>query len=94
MENDLFNITIKFAEDSFKASIKRSDERLYRSAANYVDNKFQEYRKRYPKQHIEKHLSLVSLEIALELLKEREEKGSVYDQIGKLVKELEENLKK
>jgi len=94
MENDLFNITIKFAEDSFKASIKRSDEQLYRSAANYVDNKFQEYRKRYPKQHIEKHLSLVSLEIALELLKEKEENDSVYNRIEILEKELKENLKK
>jgi len=94
MEDGLFNITINFAEKSFKPRIKRSQEALYRNAANYVESKIQEYRKRYPKQSIDTHLSLVSLELALELLKEREEKGSVYDQIEKLVKELEENLKK
>ena len=96
MEDGLFYITINFAEKSFKTRIKRSQEAeaLYRNAANYVESKIQEYRKRYPKQSIDTHLSLVSLELALELLKEREEKSSVYDQIGKLVKELEDNLKK
>ena len=94
MEDDLFNITINFAEKSFKPRIKRSQEGLYRNAANYVENKIQEYRKKYPKQDIDTHLSLVSLELALELLKEREKKDSVYNRIEILVKELEENLKK
>lgn len=94
MEDDLFNITINFAEKSFKPRIKRNQEKLYRNAANYVENKIQAYRKKYPKQDMDTHLSLVSLELALELLKEREEKGSVYNQIEKLVEELEDNLKK
>ncbi len=94
MEDDLFNITINFAEKTFKPRIKRSQEGLYRNAASYVENKIQEYRKRYPKQSIDTHLSLVSLELALELLKEKDEKDSIYNQIGILVKELEENLKK
>ena len=94
MEDDLFNITINFAEKSFKPRIKRSEEKLYRDAANYVENKIQEYRKKYSTKSIDTHLSLVSLELALELLKEREERDSVYSQIEILEKELKENLKK
>ena len=93
MEDDLFNITINFAEKSFKPRIKRSQEKLYRNAANYVENKIQEYRKKYPKQSIDTHLSLASLDLSLELLKEKEEKDAVYNQIEILVKELQENLK-
>ena len=93
MEDGLFNITISFAERSFKPRIKRSQEAQYRNAANYVENKIQEYRKKYPKQSIDTHLSLVSLELALELLKEKEEKDAVYNQIDILVKELQEDLK-
>ena len=94
MEDDFFYITIKFAENRFPTRIKRSQEELYRNAADYVEKKIQEYRKEYPKQSMDTHLSVVSLDLALELLKEREEKSSVYNQVEKLVKELEDNLKK
>ncbi len=94
MEDDFFNITINFAEKTFKPRIKRSQEKLYRNAANCVENKIQAYRKKYPKQDMDTHLSLVSLDLALELLKEKEDKSSVRLRIEKLVEELEENLKK
>ena len=94
MEDDLFYITINVAEViDLKIRIKRDDEEQYRNAANYVKSKFQEYQKKHPKQGIETHLSLVSLELALEVLEDKKEKGSIYNRIGKLVKELEENFK-
>ena len=94
MEDDLFYITINVAEViDLKIRINRNDEEQYRNAANYVKNKFQEYQKRHPKQNIETLLSLVSLDLALEVLEDKKEKGSVYNLIGKLVKELEDNFK-
>jgi len=94
MEDDFFNITINFAEKTFKPRIKRSQEKLYRNAANCVEDKIQAYRKKYPKQDMDMHLSLVSLDLALELLKEKDDKSSTRLRIEKLVGELEENLKK
>ena len=94
MENDLFNITINFAEQSFKPKIKREEEALYRNAAKCVDDKFLEYRKKHPRQGADIHLSLVSLELAIELLKKNKEMDSVCQKTGTLLKELEEELKK
>jgi len=94
MEDDFFNITINFAEKTFKPRIKRSQEKLYRDAADCVEDKIQVYRKKYPKQDMDTHLSLVSLDLALELLKEKDNKSSTRLRIEKLVGELEENLKK
>jgi cell division protein ZapA (FtsZ GTPase activity inhibitor) len=94
MENDLFNITIKIAEKSFRPRIKRSEEALYRQAADYVDKKLSKFIKQHPKQDMSTYLSLVSLELAIELLKEKDERNFVVDRIKILEKELDENLKK
>jgi len=94
MENDLLNITINFAEQSFKIPIEREDEVFYRKAAKYVDDKFLKYRKIHPRHNADVHLSLVSLELAIELLKSEKERESVYQRTEALLKELEENLKK
>jgi len=93
MENDLFNITINFADNIFKPKIKRDEEALYRNAAKYVDDKFLEYRKKHPRQGADIHLSLVSLELAIELLKEKKDMDSVCRKTETLLKELEEELK-
>jgi len=93
MESDLFNITINFAENSFKPRIKRDEEALYRNAAKYVDDKFLEYRKKHPRQGADVHLSLVSLELAIELLKEKRDMDSVCQRTETLLKELEGEFK-
>ena len=94
MENDVFTITINFAEQKWNPQIRRCDEKRYRDAAICVDNKIQVYRKKFPKKGMEYHLSLVSLELALELLKEKEEKSSTCQRMETLMGELKENLKK
>ena len=94
MEDDLLTITINFAEQSFKPKIKREEEIFYRNAAKYVDDKFLEYRKKHPRQGADVHLSLVSLELAIELLKEKRDREAVSQRTETLLKELEENLKK
>jgi cell division protein ZapA (FtsZ GTPase activity inhibitor) len=94
MEDDLFNITIKIAEKSFKPRIKRSEEATYRKAADYVDKKLSKFIKKHPKQDMSTYLSLVSLELAIELLQEQHERNSVSNRIGILEKEIDENLKK
>jgi len=96
MENDLLNITINFAVlPNFKPKpIKREDEIFYRNAAKYVDDRFWWYQKEHPKQGADVHLSLVSLELAIELLKTKKDMDSVCQRTETLLKELEENLKK
>ena len=39
MADDLITITVKIAEKPFKPKVKRSDEQLYREAADCVNGK-------------------------------------------------------
>jgi len=93
MENDLFNITLNIAGRTLSPQVKRSDEALFRNAANYVDTKLSTFIRKHPKQDMVTYLSLASLELAIELLKNKAESESVYQRIEALEKELGAKLR-
>ena len=94
MENDLFKITIKIAERSYNPTIKRSDEALYRKAVKAVNLRLDKYKKMHPKQDMQTYLSLVSLDLAISMIKEEDDNGSIEQKLRILEEELAECLKK
>ncbi len=93
MEDEVLNIKIKFAENEFPLQVGKTQEKRYRDAANFVEKRIQLYRKKMPKKGMDTHLALVSLELAIELLKEKEDKSLVHGRIEKLIEKLKVNLK-
>ncbi|MFA6779033.1 MAG: cell division protein ZapA [Paludibacteraceae bacterium] len=93
MADDLITITVKIAEKPFKPKVKRSDEQLYREAADCVNGKLLRVMKTHPKQDMQVYLSLVSLELAIELLADKKNSSELMEELEKIEANLSESIK-
>jgi len=93
MADDFITITIKIAEKRFNPKVKRSDEQLYREAAEYINGKLTRMMKMHPKQDMQVYLSLVSLELAIDLLSEKVNTSQMMEVLKQMEADLSESIK-
>lgn len=79
-----FTITVKIGSLLFNPSVLRSEEEVYRKAAEHINSKIDNWRKCAPKFTEAQNLSIVALELAVELMKSREGYGELVSELSKL----------
>ncbi len=92
-DNDLFEITLKFAGLKFKATIPRNQEEIYRRAAEEVDKVYNFFLEKYGSDITREELLMaVSLDFALKKTKILNKFTNFVAKVEEVNDELEEFL--
>ncbi len=92
--SDTLSITLKLGSQILPMTVKREDEIFYRDAEKLINQRFTYYANTYPKLGNEMYLTMMALDIAVQLKStERESNlGPVTDVLQNLIKDIEESL--
>lgn len=93
MEKDIQNITLKICESPIKLTVDRETESYYRQAEDYIKSKWLRLRSKYPKTSNEMIISIVAVELGVELKAAYASMDGVMNSFEKLDKDLTEVLK-
>lgn len=86
--SDLLTIQLNIGSRIFPITIKRKDEEIYREASKLINDKLQKYISTFPDQEKEDYVTMVALDIAISLIKEKN-----FDyQLQEVVSELNKHL--
>ncbi len=91
--NERFTITLRIGGLEFKPRILRSEEEVYRRAADEINEAFDRYIKRYPKVDRDTILMALSLQFAVNNIKSRRKLSDFVAEINEVNLDLEEFLK-
>ena len=86
--SDLLTIQLNIGSRIFPITIKRKDEEIYRGASKLINDKLQKYISTFPDQEKEDYVTMVALDIAISLIKEK----NFDDQLQEVVSELNKHL--
>ncbi len=86
--SDLLTIQLNIGSRIFPITIKRKDEEIYREASKLINDKLQKYISTFPDQEKEDYVTMVALDIAISLIKEK----NFDDQLQAVVSELNKHL--
>lgn len=86
--SDLLTIQLNIGSRIFPITIKRKDEEIYREASKLINDKLQKYISTFPDQEKEDYVTMVALDIAISLTKEK----NFDDQLQEVVSELNKHL--
>ena len=86
--SDLLTIQLNIGSRIFPITIKRKDEEIYREASKLINDKLQKYISTFPDQEKEDYVTMVALDIAISLIKEK----NLDDQLQEVVSELNKHL--
>ena len=86
--SDLLTIQLNIGSRIFPITIKRKDEEIYREASKLINYKLQKYISTFPDQEKEDYVTMVALDIAISLIKEK----NFDDQLQEVVSELNKHL--
>ena len=86
--SDLLTIQLNIGSRIFPITIKRKDEEIYREASKLINDKLQKYISRFTDQEKEDYVTMVALDIAISLIKEK----NFDDQLQEVVSELNKHL--
>ena len=86
--SDLLTIQLNLGSRIFPITIKRKDEEIYREASKLINDKLQKYISTFPDQEKEDYVTMVALDIAISLIKEK----NFDDQLQEVVSELNKHL--
>ena len=86
--SDLLTIQLNIGSRIFPITIKRKDEEIYREATKLINDKLQKYISTFPDQEKEDYVTMVALDIAISLIKEK----NFDDQLQEVVSELNKHL--
>lgn len=92
--NDRFVIQLLIGNQMYPITVTRDKEEVFRKAARLINEKLNRYQSTYPNQGYEKYMSVVLLDIAVNLLQSEERLDTApYDAaIKQLTGEIEEVL--
>ncbi len=90
---DRFTITLKIAGIEFKPKILRSEEEIYRRATEEINKAYELYRQKYSKVDRDTLLMAVTLQFAVNNIKNRHHLQDFISQIDEVNLVLEEFLK-
>jgi cell division protein ZapA len=95
--DDIFKIQLRIADKQYPVKCKRSEERIYRSAANLINEKLLQYGNKYRSAPVDKKdlIIMVACDIAVSLMRlaDQQNETPAYDKIKELTVELEEFIK-
>ena len=86
--SDLLTIQLNIGSRIFPITIKRKDEEIYREASKLINDKLQQYISTFPDQEKEDYVTMVALDIAISLIKEK----NFDNQLQEVVSELNKHL--
>ena len=86
--SDLLTIQLYIGSRIFPITIKRKDEEIYREASKLINDKLQKYISTFPDQEKEDYVTMVALDIAISLIKEK----NFDDKLQEVVSELNKHL--
>ena len=86
--SDLLTIQLNIGSRIFPITIKRKDEEIYREASKLINDKLQKYISTFPDKEKEDYVTMVALDIAISLIKEK----NFDDQLQEVVSELNKHL--
>ena len=86
--SDLLTIQLNIGSRIFPITIKRKDEEIYREASKLINDKLQKYISTFPDQEKEDYVTMVTLDIAISLIKDK----NFDDQLQEVVSELNKHL--
>ena len=91
--NDNFRIQLRIADKQYPLICKREDEKIFRSAANLINDKLLQYGNKYQKAPVEsKDLAIMAacdIAASLERLLDQQNETPAYSKIKELNTELE-----
>ena len=95
MDDDKFVITLRVAGDMFPLTIRRSEEILYRKAAEMIDKQINLLRGKYGERIADKQVKMTALNFALNLVKKenQQEVEPIFERLEMLDKEIVNLLK-
>ena len=90
--DDTFKIQLKIAENNYPLECKRSDEKIFRSAANLINYKFNGYGNKYPREASTQKIAMTACDIASSYIRllDQQNETPAYDKIEILNEELED----
>ena len=89
--SDKLVITLMIGRQSQQIHILREQEEIYRNAARQINEKLSRYETAYPNQATERYMSIVLLDLAVQMLqqKEKDDVGPIFDVLEGLTTEIE-----
>lgn len=90
--SDTLSITLKLGGQVLPMTVKREDEKLYRDAEKLINQRFSYYANTYPQRGNEMYLTMMALDIAVQLKSAESNLGPVTDVLKGLVDEIESSL--
>ncbi len=92
--NDTFRIQLKIADKQYPLKCKRSEEKIFRSAANLINEKLIQYGNKYQSAPVEKKdfVIMAACDIAVSQMRliDQQNETPAYDKIKELNAELED----
>ncbi|MCF0235953.1 MAG: cell division protein ZapA [Bacteroidaceae bacterium] len=92
--SEKFTIQLLIGNQIHHLVVPRDNEKIFRDAAVYINEKFNQYRQRYQNQSNDKHTALTLIDLAIQILqtKENNDTQPFIDSMAKLTAEMEEVL--
>lgn len=92
--SDTLSITLKLGSQILPMTVRREEEIFYREAEKLINQRFTYYANKYPKLGNELYLTMMALDVAVQLKSQENESnlGAVTPVLQTLVGEIEEAL--
>lgn len=93
--SDTLSITLKLGSQILPMTVKREDEVFYREAEKLINQRFTYYANKYPKLGNELYLTMMALDVAVQLKSQENESnlgGDVTGVLKGLVTDIESSL--
>lgn len=92
--SEKFTIQLLIGSQIHHLVVNRNDEKIFRDAATYINEKFNQYRQRYQNQSNDKHTALTLIDMAVQILQNKENNDTqpFLQSMEQLTTELEETL--
>ena len=96
MDKGRLVITLMIGRQSQQIHILREQEEIYRNAARQINEKLSRYESAYPGQSTERYMSIVLLDLAVQMLqlKEKDDVKPIFEVLSNLTTEIEEAISK
>lgn len=90
--SDKLTIRLMIGKQSYPFNVQRDQEETFRKAGKLINKKLQTYETNWPGQGIEKYLSTVALDVAVQLIRQENRQDTLpfMDTLSELTKEIEE----
>ncbi len=91
---ETLSINLYIGSQLHRITVPRDREKIFREAAEYVNTKFNNYRKTFPNQATERYSAVVLLDLAVQVLQNKEQQNTqpFLDSMAQLTQEIEETL--